>query len=243
MSIASSCILLGGVPFLTQHGQALSVALTAYMGNVRERGMLLLFPVMDIILVQHPQDGVTLLLPALQVRILSACQAVPTSPARGSLHPLRSELLCHCLQKLLALILSGSEGVVVVANGLGLFARIALMSRPAFEGVLGSCATAGILPPAGYTGMPAAPQAERLLGAFSGTHVRSESLHVRQYLIWACMSVFDVSCRFCRPVVRAFRRCGIAAGTQAVRAGLGLPAAFAFDSASTTAGRCAQPRV
>jgi len=67
MSITSSCILLGGRPFLAQYGAVLAAALTAYVGDVRERGMLLLFPVMDLLLVQYPQEGAQLLGPALQV--------------------------------------------------------------------------------------------------------------------------------------------------------------------------------
>jgi hypothetical protein len=68
MSIISSATLLGGAPFLAQHGAATVGALHAYLGNVTDKGMLLLLPPMDLILVAFPEDGSVLLLPALQVR-------------------------------------------------------------------------------------------------------------------------------------------------------------------------------
>lgn len=67
MAITTSCIMLGGAPFLAHYGQPLLGALAGYMGAVRERGMLLLLPPMDLLLVLFPQEGAALLMPALQV--------------------------------------------------------------------------------------------------------------------------------------------------------------------------------
>ena len=46
----ASCVLLGGADFLAQHGGALAATLAALTGNVNERGMLLLFPVYELLL-------------------------------------------------------------------------------------------------------------------------------------------------------------------------------------------------
>ena len=50
MQITTSCILLGGADFLQQHGGALAALLGSLIGNVKERGMLLLIPVMELVI-------------------------------------------------------------------------------------------------------------------------------------------------------------------------------------------------
>jgi hypothetical protein len=65
MSIISSCVLLGGAPYLQRWGADLVSALGAYMGNVRERGALLLLPPLDLVLQTFPQEAPQLLQPAL----------------------------------------------------------------------------------------------------------------------------------------------------------------------------------
>jgi len=79
MSIIPSCILLGGASFLATHGVSLAEGVETYMGNVRERGMLLLMPPLDLILMAFPQEGAVLLMPALQVMSAKGGQ-----PATGS---------------------------------------------------------------------------------------------------------------------------------------------------------------
>ena len=48
--IMTSCVLLGGSEFLQHHGAALAGTLAGLTGSVNERGMLLLFPVYEILL-------------------------------------------------------------------------------------------------------------------------------------------------------------------------------------------------
>ncbi|GBF94095.1 hypothetical protein Rsub_07082 [Raphidocelis subcapitata] len=70
MQIISSLVLLGGAPFLRQHGADLAGLLAGYMGAVNERGTLLLLPPLDLLLMLFPADAPSLLAPALQ-RLLS----------------------------------------------------------------------------------------------------------------------------------------------------------------------------
>ena len=50
MQIATSCILLGGADFLQLHGQGLARRLGGLVGNVKERAMLMIIPVMELVL-------------------------------------------------------------------------------------------------------------------------------------------------------------------------------------------------
>ena len=50
MRIAASCVLLGGAPFLQAYGGLLVRALTGFVGNVKERGMLTLLPALEVVL-------------------------------------------------------------------------------------------------------------------------------------------------------------------------------------------------
>lgn len=61
MQIATSCILLGGTDFLQQHGQNLTRMLSGLIGNVKERGMLLIIPVVELVLQVAPQQGPAML--------------------------------------------------------------------------------------------------------------------------------------------------------------------------------------
>ena len=67
MKLATSCILLGGADLLRAHGAALVDVLRSYIGNVKDRGMLLLLPVMDLVVQCFPEEGPGLLTPALTV--------------------------------------------------------------------------------------------------------------------------------------------------------------------------------
>uniref|UniRef100_A0A061R0T2 Importin-11-like isoform x1 n=1 Tax=Tetraselmis sp. GSL018 TaxID=582737 RepID=A0A061R0T2_9CHLO len=56
-SIMVSAILLGGASFLQQHGAPLLAIITDALGAVNERGMLLLLPVVETIIVGFPQEA------------------------------------------------------------------------------------------------------------------------------------------------------------------------------------------
>lgn len=49
MKIALSCVLLGRGEFLAAHGGGLVQILCGFIGNVKDRGMLALLPVMDAV--------------------------------------------------------------------------------------------------------------------------------------------------------------------------------------------------
>ena len=49
MRIALSCVLLGPRDFLAAHGAGLVTVLCGFIGNVKDRGMLALLPVMDAV--------------------------------------------------------------------------------------------------------------------------------------------------------------------------------------------------
>lgn len=70
MQLLSSLIMLGGPSFLTAYGQQLLGACAAYVGEVVERGMLLLLPPIDLLLVAAPQQAAPLVLPFMQVRVV-----------------------------------------------------------------------------------------------------------------------------------------------------------------------------
>lgn len=61
-----SCILLGGAKFLSAHGKALIDMLCNLLGNVKERGMLLLFPIMALMLCVLPEHMPSVMQPASQ---------------------------------------------------------------------------------------------------------------------------------------------------------------------------------
>ncbi|DBA79077.1 hypothetical protein WJX77_002150 [Trebouxia sp. C0004] len=64
--IITSCVLLGRASFLQHYGGTVVRSLQALIGNVNERGMLLLFTTLEIILQCFPGEGPSLLQPALQ---------------------------------------------------------------------------------------------------------------------------------------------------------------------------------
>lgn len=66
MQIISSLLLLGGAPFLATYGPQLIAACTAYVGEVVERGLLLMLPPMDILLVAAPQQAAPMIQPFMQ---------------------------------------------------------------------------------------------------------------------------------------------------------------------------------
>jgi hypothetical protein len=67
MQLLSSLIMLGGPSFLAAFGQQLLGAVAGYVGEVVERGMLLLLPPVDLLLVAAPQQAAPLLLQFMQV--------------------------------------------------------------------------------------------------------------------------------------------------------------------------------
>jgi hypothetical protein len=67
MQLLSSLLLLGGGPFLSTYGPQLMSACTAYVGEVVERGLLLMLPPVDLLLVAAPQQAAPLVLPFMQV--------------------------------------------------------------------------------------------------------------------------------------------------------------------------------
>lgn len=70
------------------------------------------------------------------------------------------------LAKLLGLLLAGSEGELVAANALALFARLLLASPPAFQQLFAAAAAAGVAPPPGCAAAAGAASApEALLAA------------------------------------------------------------------------------
>ncbi|KAK9787255.1 hypothetical protein WJX73_002919 [Symbiochloris irregularis] len=79
MQITTSCILLGGASFLQVHGQALATMLAGLIGNVKDRGMLLLIPVMELVLQVAPEQGPMLLRAPLQ-RLLGDILSGQESP-------------------------------------------------------------------------------------------------------------------------------------------------------------------
>ncbi|WIA40697.1 hypothetical protein OEZ86_004393 [Tetradesmus obliquus] len=162
MQLLSSLIMLGGPSFLTAYGQQLLGACAAYVGEVVERGMLLLLPPIDLLLVAAPQQAAPLVLPFMQ--------------------------------RLLGLLLAGSESAVVVANSLALFARLLLQHPAAFEQLLGNAAAAGI--------RAADPQQQQQQGGGSSP----EALLLGLVSVWC--ETFD---SIAQPLARKLAACGLAA--------------------------------
>lgn len=69
--ILSSCILLGGRDVLAVHGSRIATVLHNFIGNVKDKGMLYLMPVFDIIVHILPVEGPSLLKAPLQ-RLLAS---------------------------------------------------------------------------------------------------------------------------------------------------------------------------
>ena len=64
--ILTSCLLMDGREILTAHGSRIASVLAGFIGNVKERGMLCLLPVIDLIVQIFPADGPSLLAIPLQ---------------------------------------------------------------------------------------------------------------------------------------------------------------------------------
>ena len=65
-AVMQSCILLGGADFVSAHGKALVDMLCNLLGNVNERGMLVLLPVMALMLCMLPEHMPSVMQRALQ---------------------------------------------------------------------------------------------------------------------------------------------------------------------------------
>jgi hypothetical protein len=74
VAVLTSMVLLGGAPFLQAHGGAVASVFTAFLGNVNERGMLLMFPAMELVLGAVPSVAPSVLQPAL-TRLLGLLMA------------------------------------------------------------------------------------------------------------------------------------------------------------------------
>jgi hypothetical protein len=67
MQLLTSLLLLGGGPLLAVYGHQLMEAMAGYVGEVVERGLLLLLPPLDLLLVAAPDQAAPLVVPVLQV--------------------------------------------------------------------------------------------------------------------------------------------------------------------------------
>jgi hypothetical protein len=68
------------------------------------------------------------------------------------------------LQKLLALVVAGSETNQVVGQSMCVFSRLVVLNPGAFHNLVAALAAGGVAPPSSYTLNPQDPPAERLLG-------------------------------------------------------------------------------
>ncbi|CAL8468538.1 g8078 [Coccomyxa elongata] len=66
IQIITSCVLLGGPSFMDKHAATIVGILCTLLGNVKERGMLLLLPVMALLLCAYPEQVPGVMEPALQ---------------------------------------------------------------------------------------------------------------------------------------------------------------------------------
>ena len=66
MHITASAVILGGDTFLAEHGGAMGNMLAALIGNVKEAGMLLLLPVLEVALLAAPARGLSAMELSLQ---------------------------------------------------------------------------------------------------------------------------------------------------------------------------------
>lgn len=95
MQLLSSLLLLGGGAFLSAHGPQLVSACAAYVGEVVERGLLLMLPPMDLLLVAAPQQAAPMMLHFMQV-----CQGPRGLGSRSVLTAVFFNLLPSCPQSL-----------------------------------------------------------------------------------------------------------------------------------------------
>ena len=65
LPIITSSVLMGGAAFLEQQGPAISHILEGLIGNVKERAMLVLVSVTELLLQAHPEVASRILQPAL----------------------------------------------------------------------------------------------------------------------------------------------------------------------------------
>jgi hypothetical protein len=76
MQLLTSLLLLGGGAFLASYGPHLLAACTAYVGEVVDRGLLLMLPPMDLLLVAAPQQSAAMLLPFMEVCVYGECSSL-----------------------------------------------------------------------------------------------------------------------------------------------------------------------
>lgn len=160
--------------------------LCGFIGNVKDRGMLALLPVMDAVIqvgagalvkaCRAPAYGWASSGPAVgqqwaglaRPRLSSVLGAHPCCTARPPqtwLQCFPSEgpaLLAPALRALLGCLLGGRESGLVVAAALGVYARVLLHNGPAFLGIFQAAAAGGLAPPADAP-EPGADPAARLL--------------------------------------------------------------------------------
>jgi hypothetical protein len=160
MRIALSCVLLGRGDFLAAQGGGLVQILCGFVGNVKDRGMLALVPVMDAVVqvggywwwvggsvgmgcqaLSAESGRAAVVLNVLTVQPWHCCKSFVADRARSPLLPAPPlqcfpsegpQLLAPALQCLLADLLAGHESGLVVAAALRVYARLLLQNGAAF---------------------------------------------------------------------------------------------------------------
>ena len=96
--IITSCVLLGGPDFMGKHAATIVGILCLLLGNVKERGMLLLLPVMGLLLCSYPEHMPGVMEPALQrlLQLLLSDQE-PSQVVAGAHSTLASRLIVFVL--------------------------------------------------------------------------------------------------------------------------------------------------
>jgi hypothetical protein len=132
-----------------------------------------------------------------------------------------SSAACKFFQKLLALVLSGRESGVVVANSLALLARLLLQNPKAFEQLIGRAAAAGTA-----TAADQQQQQQQQASVPGGGGSRSaEELLLALVTLW-CEGFDSIA----QPLARKLSACGLAAL-------LGLPVKVSSGSSSSSSRR------
>ncbi len=104
IQIITSCVLLGGPSFMDKHAATIVGILCTLLGNVKERGMLLLLPVMGLLLCAYPEQMPGVMEPALQKLLQLLLSDQEPSQVLAGMHALLSKLHETCLQPQMCLV-------------------------------------------------------------------------------------------------------------------------------------------
>ena len=107
-----SMTLLGSLPFVHRYSQQVNSILCSIIGEVNDKGTMLVFPALEI--------------------ILGACYSSNQTPTGA-------QMLKPSLIKLLGLMLSGKENQIVMVNAWVVFSRILISSPQDFSDLIQSC--------------------------------------------------------------------------------------------------------